>query len=197
MPREVYPAKTEASQFRGGANLRLGGDEGPECQAARAGSLGAGTAKHFTNPAQVLTFGGTSQTVADVQTRLGLVGSLRKYTVAAQATASAKVAAEDSQLPALLAFMSAYVAFVRASFGNTPDVLADFDLASKKAASKPDAETQLAAVAQAQVDARGEGNARLAAEEGDKGQRDGRRGDADRDAANATSGTGGTGGTGK
>ncbi|HEY1693700.1 MAG TPA: hypothetical protein VGG39_16140 [Polyangiaceae bacterium] len=116
-------------------------------QAARAGSLGAGTAKHFTNPAQVLTFGGSSQTVADVLTRLGLVGSLRKDTEASQATAAAKVAAEDTQLPALTAFMGDYTSFVKATFGNAPDVLADFDIASKKAPSKPDAETQLAAVA--------------------------------------------------
>ncbi|HEY1693147.1 MAG TPA: hypothetical protein VGG39_13355 [Polyangiaceae bacterium] len=166
-------------------------------QAARAGSLGAGTAKHFTDPAQVLTFGGTSQTVADVQTRLGLVGSLRKDTVAAQATASAKVAAEDSQLPALLAFMSAYVAFVRATFGNTPDVLADFDLASTKAATKPDAETQLAAVAKRKSTREARGTRGSQQKKAIKGNVTGVVVTPVVMPANATSGTGGTGGTGK
>jgi hypothetical protein len=115
--------------------------------AALAGGLGKGTTKHFPNGAQVLQFGGSSQTVADVQTKLALVGTLRNDTETAQATAHAKVTAEETQLPALAAFMSDYVAFLKATFGNTPDVLADFDLASKKAPSKPDAETQLAAVA--------------------------------------------------
>jgi hypothetical protein len=50
---------------------------------------------------------------------------------AAKAVAAAKVAAEAAQTKPLRALMSAFVAYVRVTFGNTPDVLADFGLAPK------------------------------------------------------------------
>jgi hypothetical protein len=86
----------------------------------RAAKLGAGTAKHYANPAEVLKFDGASLPVSDVTTKLQRVGTLRTNTVSAQAVVSAAVAVEDSELPALLAFMSSYTAFVRATFGNSP-----------------------------------------------------------------------------
>jgi len=98
----------------------------------RAEALSTGTTKHFTNASQSLTFGGATHTVTEVTTNLGQIVSLRTATTDAQATAKAKVAAEKAQLPPLLLFMAAFLAFVKATFGNQPDVLADFGIAPKK-----------------------------------------------------------------
>lgn len=57
------------------------------------------------------------------------------------------MAEEKAQLPALLLFMAAYVAFVKATFGNVPDVLADFGLQPKKARKPLTAEKLAAAKA--------------------------------------------------
>src|ERR1700679_612524 len=91
--------------------------------ATRAESLSEGTTKHFPNPSQTLTFGGATHTVTEVTTNLGQIVTLRTATTSAQATAKAKVATETTQLPPLLLFMAAFVAFVKATFGNQPDVL--------------------------------------------------------------------------
>ena len=66
-------------------------------------------------------------------------------TEAAQATARATVSAENEQLPALLAFLVAYVAFIKGTFGNAPETLADFGVPPKKAPKPPTAETKAAA----------------------------------------------------
>jgi hypothetical protein len=95
----------------------------------------------------VLAFAGGSFTVSQVTAKMQTIATLRSDTEQAQATAKAKVAVENAQLPALLAFMTAYVAFVKATFGNTPDVLADFGLVPKTAPTPPTAETKVAAVA--------------------------------------------------
>jgi hypothetical protein len=95
----------------------------------------------------VLAFAGGSFAVSQVTAKIQTIATLRSDTEQAQATATAKVAAETAQLPALLAFMTSYVAFVKATFGNTPDVLADFGLEPKAAPTPPTAETKLAAVA--------------------------------------------------
>ena len=95
----------------------------------------------------MLAFANGSFTVSQVTAKLQTIATLRSDTEQAQATAKAKVAAETAQLPALLAFMSDYTAFVKATFGNTPDVLADFGVPPKKAPTPPSAETKLAAVA--------------------------------------------------
>jgi hypothetical protein len=100
---------------------------------ARAGDLSAGTTKHYPNATDTLAFGGAKYTVKEVQANLAEIETLRTATTDAQSNATAKVAAEKARLPTLLAFMSAYVAFVKATYGDTPDVLADFGLAPKKA----------------------------------------------------------------
>jgi hypothetical protein len=115
--------------------------------ADRAEDLVTGTNKHFTNAAQVLAFAGGSFTVSQVTAKIQTIATLRSDTEQAQATAKAKVAAETAQLPALMAFMTSYVAFVKVTFGNAPDVLADFGLEPKKAPTPPTAETKVAAVA--------------------------------------------------
>jgi hypothetical protein len=110
----------------------------------RAEGLSAGTQKHFTNASQQLSFGNATHTVQEVTTNLNEIATLRSDTVDAQTNAKAKVAAEKARLPALRAFMKVYIAFVRATFGDAPEVLADFGLTPKKA-PKPRTGAQLAA----------------------------------------------------
>jgi hypothetical protein len=114
---------------------------------ARAEALSDGTTKHFTNASQPLTFGGATHTVTEVTTNLGQIVSLRTATTDAQGTAKAKVAAETTQLPPLLLFMAAFLAFVKATFGNQPDVLADFGIAPRKAPTPLTTEQKAAAAA--------------------------------------------------
>ena len=66
---------------------------------------------------------------------------------AARAATKAKVAAMAAQLPALRIIMSAFVQFLRAAFGNQPDVLADFGLEPKKAATPLTVEQKATAAA--------------------------------------------------
>ena len=110
---------------------------------SRAESLSEGTTKHYPNASQLLQFGGATYTVTQVTTNLGQIASLRTATLDAQASAKTRVAAEATQLPALLLFMASYVAFVKATFGQAPDVLADFGQVPKKA-RKPLTTEQLA-----------------------------------------------------
>ena len=79
--------------------------------------------------------------------KLSQIVTLREATTDAQTSAKAKVADERAQLPALIAFMLAYVAYVKGTFGNTPDVLADFGLVPKKAPRQPTPEQKAAAKA--------------------------------------------------
>ena len=92
-------------------------------------------------------FNGASYTVADVTGNLGKIPALRQATEQAQATAHGAVANEKGQLPALIAFMGAYIAFVKATFGNSPTTLADFAIPPKKARTLPTPEQKAAAKA--------------------------------------------------
>jgi hypothetical protein len=65
----------------------------------------------------------------------------------ARATATAKVAAENEQTPDLLALIRAFEAFVRFTFGSSPEALADFGLAPPKARTPLTAEQLAVAVA--------------------------------------------------
>lgn len=125
--------------------------DGKNEAATRAGSLSAGTTKHYPNAKQQLTIGGVSYTVSQVNANLQQIGTLRAATTSAQASAKAKVATETAQLPPLLLFMSAYVAFVRATFGNQPDVLADFGIPPKKARTPMTTEQKAASKAKAEA----------------------------------------------
>jgi len=97
-----------------------------------ATQLVAGTKKHFSNVSS-LSFGGGTFTPAQVEASLQTLADLRSAVDAAKAATKAKLADEQAQAPSLRIQMDAYVTFVKASFGNSPDVLADFGLAPKKA----------------------------------------------------------------
>ncbi|HEY1697146.1 MAG TPA: hypothetical protein VGG39_33530 [Polyangiaceae bacterium] len=114
--------------------------------ATLAGQLIAGIPKL---PASVtsITLNGSSFTPAQLSTALQVLVALQADVDAAQAALDAKKAALAAQLAAPRALVSAFVQFLRAAFGNQPDVLALFGLAPKKAATPLTTEEKAAAVA--------------------------------------------------
>ena len=99
----------------------------------------------------MLAFDGGNFTVAEVTAKLQTIETLRAATEQAQAAVAAKVAAETAQLPALLLFMDAYVAFLRVTFGNAPDTLAAFKLKPRKTPTPMTAVQKAAAAAKRQA----------------------------------------------
>jgi hypothetical protein len=95
-----------------------------------AKELIAGTAKHLASTTQVALLGG-SFTPDQITSKLQLLVNLRSDVDASKATTKAKIANEAAQRPALRAFMSAFESFVKAAFGSSPDVLADFGISPK------------------------------------------------------------------
>jgi hypothetical protein len=95
-----------------------------------AQQLSAGTAKHLSNGTSV-TFLGSSFTADQITSKLQLLVTLRSDANAAKATAKTKIANEAAQLPALNAFMTAFKAYLRVTYGTSPDVLADFGMQPK------------------------------------------------------------------
>ncbi len=146
-PLDPAPRRVAEPSFEKGGPTMANKKRGKVAASTRAEDLGAGTAKHYTNPAQVLAFDGASLAVSGVTAKLQRVVTLRANTEAAQAAAREAVAAEENELPALQAFMTSYTAFVRATFGNSPTVLADFGLAPKKAHTPPSPAAKVAAAA--------------------------------------------------
>jgi hypothetical protein len=106
-----------------------------------------GTNKNFPNGDQQLPFGGTTRTVTALTTLLQSIANARNAVAAAQAASKAAIAAERTQTPSLLAVMDEYVAFVRATFGSKPDVLAEFGLTPHKASAPQSTEQKAAAAA--------------------------------------------------
>lgn len=114
-------------------------------EAALAEKLAAGTQKHLSTLAQVV-IGSRTFTPAQVENDLQAFAKLRMTVDAAKAVVKAALQDEKSKAPAMRAFFRAFIEYVRAAFGNSPDVLADFGLAPKKA-RKPLTAEQLAAAA--------------------------------------------------
>jgi hypothetical protein len=110
-----------------------------------AKQLIAGTAKHLSNTAPAAFLGG-SFTADQITSKLQTLVDLRTDVDAAKAAAKAKIAAEATQRPPLRAFMSALTAYVKVTFGASPDVLADFGI-NPKARAPLTVEEKAAAVA--------------------------------------------------
>jgi hypothetical protein len=104
--------------------------QGKSQVAVVAQQLVAGAAKHFTNTTQ-LTLLGSAYTPADLAAKLQSVVTLRSDVDAAKATTKAKLAAEAANMPSLRALMSATATYVKAAYGNAPDILADFGIQPK------------------------------------------------------------------
>jgi len=121
-------------------------NKGKTSDANLAKQLIAGIGKHLATVTQVMFASGTftpAQVVAQLQTLV----TLRQGVSDARAALQAKLAAEASQAPTLREFMLAFVAFVKVTFSKSPDVLVDFGLAPKKAATPLTAEEMVAKVA--------------------------------------------------
>jgi hypothetical protein len=115
-------------------------------EAALATKLAAGAQKHLSGLAQLVIGSGTF-TPAQVEAQLQSFANLRNSVNTAKAAVSAALTDEQSQGPAMRAFYIAFIAYVRAAFGNSPDVLADFGLAPKKARKPLTADQKAAAAA--------------------------------------------------
>ncbi len=118
---------------------------GRETDVALATQLVAGTKKHFSTVSS-LTFGSATFTPAQTEAFLQTLIDLRTAVDDAKSATKAKIVAEAAQAPSLRSQMAALVAYVKATFGNSPDVLADFGLKPKKART-PLTIDQLAAAA--------------------------------------------------
>jgi hypothetical protein len=114
--------------------------------AESAANLAAGAQKHLATVTSV-TLLGTSYTPAQLEAELNSLSSLRSAVDAAQAVVKAKLQALAAQGPALRAVAAAFEGYVRSAYANSPDVLADFGLAPKKARAPLTAEQQAAATA--------------------------------------------------
>jgi hypothetical protein len=105
---------------------------GKDTDVALATQLVAGTKKHFSTVSS-LTFGNGSFTPAQVEASLQTLIDLRTAVQQAQSVAKAKIVAEAAQAPSLRSQMAAFVTYVKATFGSSPDALADFGLKPRKA----------------------------------------------------------------
>jgi len=114
-------------------------------------NLITGANKHFPNAGQTLTFGGATRTVTALTQLLQSYVDLRSAVIASQAATKTKVAAERAQTPPLLAVIDELVAFVKVTFGNQPDALADFGLAPPKARTPRTAEQKAVAAAKSKA----------------------------------------------
>jgi hypothetical protein len=112
----------------------------------QAKHLIAGTTKHLTGITQVILEGST-YTPTDITNKLTQIVTIRSDVDAAKASTKAKLATETNFMPALRSFLAAYVSYVKAAFGSTPDALADFGMQPKKARTPATVEQMAAAVA--------------------------------------------------
>jgi hypothetical protein len=104
---------------------------GKDTDAALAKQLIAGVTKHFSTVSS-LTFGNGTFTPAQIEASLQTLVDLRTAVDGAKAATKAKILAEAAQTSTLRSQMAAYVAYVKATFGNSPDALADFGLKPRK-----------------------------------------------------------------
>jgi hypothetical protein len=114
--------------------------------AALAESLAAGVQKHLSTVAQLI-IGSGSYTPTQVANQLLAFAKLRNDVDAAKAALKAMLVDEKAQGPALREFFLAVLQYVRAAFGNSPDILADFGLPPKKARTPLTVEQKAAAAA--------------------------------------------------
>jgi hypothetical protein len=115
-------------------------------EAVLAVKLAAGTQKYLSTATQLFVGDGTF-TPAEVEAKLQSLATLRNDVDTAKSAVKAKLEDERNQGPALRGFLLSFVSFVRAAFGGSPDVLAEFGLAPKKVRKPLTAEQRAAAKA--------------------------------------------------
>jgi hypothetical protein len=96
-----------------------------------ARQLIAGTRKHLSGLSSLMLASDTV-TPAQIEASLQTLIDLRTAVNDARAVANAKLADEQAQRAPLLSRKAALVAFVKAAFSKSPDVLADFGIKPRK-----------------------------------------------------------------
>ena len=112
----------------------------------RATQLLAGFQKHLATVTSV-TLASVVYTPAQIMSALTVLLALYAAVDTAKSAVKAKLNAEAAQAPALLSLMAALVSYVKLTFSESPDVLADFGLEPKKTATPLTTEQQAVAVA--------------------------------------------------
>jgi|SRR5579859_4387479 len=120
--------------------------QGKKSAADLAKLLIAGTQKHLANSGPI-PFAGGAFTPTQIVDELNQLLVLRSDVDAARAATRNKVDAERAKLPALRAFMSAFVQALRVAYGTQADVMADFGLPPKKVRTPLTVEQMAAAAA--------------------------------------------------
>jgi hypothetical protein len=105
---------------------------GKNTDALRAQELLTGVQKHFAT-FNTLILGSASYTPAQLESLLQTVVDLRAAANAAKVATKAKLMAEAVQVAPLRGVMAVLSAYVKASYSQSPDVLADFGLKPRKA----------------------------------------------------------------
>jgi hypothetical protein len=113
-------------------------------ETAQAQQMLAGFQKHLASVTS-LTLGSVVYTPAQIIAALELLVNLRLAVQAAEAATKAKLATEEAQAPAVLSILAALVQYVKVAYSGSPDVLADFGLTPKKAATPMTAEEKASA----------------------------------------------------
>jgi hypothetical protein len=113
---------------------------------ARAVRLVEGARKHYES-GEILRYASAQRTREEVTARLQALIDLRGEVEAAKAALAAKLHEEETLAPALCKDMDAFEAFVRVTFGDSPEALADFGLLPPKAPAPLTTEQHQVAVA--------------------------------------------------
>jgi hypothetical protein len=116
---------------------------------ANAKQLIAGATRHLGGTTQIV-FLGSSFTPADIVAKLQDIVTMRADMDAAKASTKAKLAIEVANMPARRTVMDAFVAYLKVTYGTSPDVLADFGIQLKHRAT-PTVDVKAGAVAKAKA----------------------------------------------
>ena len=101
-------------------------------ETTRATQLIAGFEKHLATVTS-LTLASVAYSPAQITTALTALVTLYAAVDAAKSVVKAKLTVEAAQAPALLSLMAALVSYVKLTYSESPDVLADFGLVPRKA----------------------------------------------------------------
>jgi hypothetical protein len=139
-------ARTGKEKFNMSSSTTSSSKVSKASEVAQATQLIAGVNKNLATT-QSFTVAGTAYMPAQVTTDLQEIVTLITDVDTAKSVVQAKLARANAQLPALRVVMAALIAYVKLTWGNSPDVLATFGLPPKKAAAKPSTVTKVVAVA--------------------------------------------------
>jgi hypothetical protein len=109
----------------------MSGNDKKNLEADLAAAVVSGIQKRLASAPQ-LTFAGNAYTPAEVEALLQRLATLRGDVRAAKTAWEARLSEERAEGAALRGLLVAFVAFVRATFGDSPEALADFGLAPRK-----------------------------------------------------------------